>query len=296
MAGQRAADGAGTLYIVPTPIGNLEDITLRALRVLREAGFIAAEDTRHTRKLLTHFSIHPARLFSYREHNAHVAGPMIAQLLEEGISGALVSDAGMPGVSDPGQELVAHLLGRGATVTVLPGPTAFVTALVGSGLPARPFTFTGFLSREERERRAELERLADRPDTLVFYEAPHRMRATLRSLLEEFGPRTAVVARELSKVHEAYHRGTIEELADMFAHTPPRGEIAIIVAGASRDPDGRNAEPDGDVSGLPVPLTLAEHVMILEERGATRKEAMRQAAQARGLTRRDVYQALLGRP
>lgn len=290
MADRRAAQEAGTLYIVPTPIGNLEDITLRALRVLREAGFIAAEDTRHTRKLLTHHSIHPPRLFSYREQNAHAAGPMIAGLLEQGVTGALVSDAGMPGISDPGQELVAYLVERGAAMTVLPGPTAFTAALVGSGLSTRSFTFAGFPAREERARRAELAELAGRPDTLVFYEAPHRIEATLRGLLEACGPRAAVVARELSKVHEMYHRGTLEELVMQFAQTAPRGEVVIVVAGASRA--SREAREENG-SLLPVPLSLAEHVKILEDRGTPRKEAMRQAAQARGIARRDVYQALL---
>ena len=300
----RTAEGAdivadsgavGMLHVVPTPIGNLEDITLRALRVLREAEFIAAEDTRRTLKLLNHFEIRPRRLFSYREHNARAAGEQILGLLARGQSGALVSDAGMPGISDPGQELVAALAERGMPITVLPGPSALLAALVGSGLPTRPFSFYGFLDRDEKARRKELTDLVGRPETAVFYEAPHRLRATLRDLYDILGERRAVVARELTKVHEVYARGTLAGWAQSDGGHA-RGEVVLVVAGNEREAECKkhSGMPEGEPAGeWPVALTLAEHVELLTRRGLTKKEAMRAAAQSRNISRREVYAALL---
>lgn len=290
----------GGLFIVPTPIGNLEDITLRALRTLREADFIAAEDTRRTRQLLTHFQIACPRLFSYREQNARAAGSHILTLLSSGMRGALVSDAGMPGISDPGIELVTTVLEAGFTLTVLPGPTALTVAVVGSGLSSRQFIFYGFLPRAEKDRKLALRDLGKRPETLVFYEAPHRILAVLRTMAQTLGDRRAVVARELTKVHETFHRGTLTELLARMEPAPPRGELVVVVEGCKAEEqaeDGRSAQEGADgrflFSPFPVAVSLAEHMEILKRRGLSPKEAMREAAQARGASRRDVYQALL---
>lgn len=281
----------GSLYIVPTPIGNLEDITLRALRALREVDFIAAEDTRRTRKLLSHFDIHPAHLFSYREHNRVPAGEETLRQLRAGKSGALVSDAGMPGISDPGAELVRLLIDAGLSVTVLPGATAFATALVGSGLSTTTFSFYGFLPRDAANRRAILRNLRHRRETLIFYESPHRMAKTLADLLSELGDRAISVARELSKVHEEYMRGGLRDLAEGFRETGARGEFVIVVSGCDEKKEReREQEEQEEVVER---MSVADAVLRLEEQGAPRKEAMRSVARDRGLSRRDVYRELL---
>jgi len=223
----------GTLYVVATPIGNLEDITLRALRVLRAVSVVAAEDARRTRSLLTRHGI-PARLISYREANRTAATAAILETLRTGTV-ALVSDAGTPLISDPGAELVRRVVAEGGRVEALPGANAALTALVVSGLPPAPFTFVGFLSRQRGDRRVQLAALADRPDTLVFYEAPHRLQETLLALQDALGDRKAAVCRELTKVHEEVRRGTLGELREHFAATAPRGEFTLVVAGAGAD-------------------------------------------------------------
>ena len=223
----------GTLYVVATPIGNLDDITLRALRVLRAVSVVAAEDARRTRSLLARHGI-PARLMSYREANRAAATAAVLETLRTGAV-ALVSDAGTPLISDPGAELVRRVVAEGGRVEALPGANAALTALVVSGLPPAPFTFVGFLSRQRGDRRVQLAALADRPDTLVFYEAPHRLQETLLALQDALGDRKAAVCRELTKVHEEVRRGTLGELREHFAATAPLGEFTLVVAGAVAD-------------------------------------------------------------
>ena len=219
-----------TLFVVGTPIGNLEDITLRALRVLRDVSIIAAEDTRHTRILLKHHNI-STPVMSYRDQNMEVATPVLIERLTSS-SVALVADAGMPVISDPGAHLIARVIEAKIRIEVVPGPSAFLTALVGSGLPAASFTFVGFLSRRRGDRLRQLRTLAGRPETLVFYEAPHRVQRTLADLLEVFGDRHAAVCRELTKVHEETLRGQLIDLASQFAERQPRGEFTLVVRGA----------------------------------------------------------------
>ncbi len=218
------------LYLVPTPVGNLEDISLRALRLLKEVDLILAEDTRITRKLLAHYDIHTP-LKAYHAHNEHRLTDTLVAQMAAGSTCALVSDAGTPGISDPGFLLVRACVAAGVPVSALPGPTAFVPALVASGLPCDRFFFEGFLPHK-KGRQARLQWLAELPCTFVLYESPHRLHKCLVQLAEHCGPeRPACVARELSKVHEEYVRGTLAELREHFETHPPRGEIAIVVGG-----------------------------------------------------------------
>ncbi|MBP2019403.1 16S rRNA (cytidine1402-2'-O)-methyltransferase [Symbiobacterium terraclitae] len=272
----------GTLYIVGTPIGNLEDITQRALRTLREVAVIACEDTRETRKLLHHFQI-DTPVTSYHEHNKRSAGPRLIQRLLYGEDVALVSDAGMPAISDPGEELVASAIEAGIPVVPIPGPTAFVTALVASGLPARRFVFEGFLPHKGKERRQALERLKGEMRTVLLYEAPHRLQETLADLRAALGDRRAAACRELTKLHEEYVRGTLSALIDHFAAHPPRGEFVLVVEGA--EPAAPAERPEAS--------SLARAVSELEAQGVDRKAAMKEVAQRLGVSRRAVYQALL---
>lgn len=276
----------GVLYLCATPIGNLEDITFRALRVLREADLIAAEDTRHTRKLLSHYDIHTT-LTSYHQHNWRKKGEYLLELLAAGKSIAVVSDAGMPGVSDPGAELVAAALEKGCQVVPVPGPSAAVTALVVSGLPTDAFVFAGFLPAARKERLEKLEELRRQRVTLVFYEAPHRLRATLADIRKSLGNRPAAVARELTKLHEELIRGPMDKILEHFEANEPRGEFTLVVAGAT----GEETLMEEDASWRR--LGPAEHVAALEAEGAGRKEALREVARLRGLSRREVYRAVV---
>jgi len=276
----------GVLYLCATPIGNLEDITLRALRVLREADLIAAEDTRHTRKLLSHYQIHTP-LTSYHRHNRKKKGDYLLELLAGGKSIALVSDAGMPGVSDPGSELVSGAIEQGCDVIPVPGPSAGITALVISGLPTEQFVFTGFLPAAKKARREKLEELRRQRGTLIFYEAPHRLRETLEELIASLGNRRAAAARELTKRHEEVIRGFLTDMAEHFKSNEPRGEFTLVVAGATGEE--RNLEDEAICPGLSVP----DHVFALEAAGMARKEAIREVAQLRGLPKREVYRAVL---
>jgi len=220
----------GILYLVPTPIGNLEDITLRALRVLREVKLIAAEDTRTSRVLLQHFEI-TTPLTSYHEHNKLAKLDAIFAALESG-DVALVSDAGTPGISDPGYELIREAIARGVTVTPLPGANAALTALIGSGLTTETFIFAGFPPRKPKQRRELFERLAHVPRTLIFYESPNRLTDMLADIDAVLADRPVVVARELTKIYEEFRRGTAAELLAHFTATPPRGEIVVLIDGA----------------------------------------------------------------
>jgi 16S rRNA (cytidine1402-2'-O)-methyltransferase len=223
---------AGALYIVPTPIGNLEDITLRALRVLKEADMIAAEDTRRTQQLLNHYGIKTA-LTSYHEFNERVKSAALVERIRDGASVALVCDAGTPAISDPGFRLVGAAIDAGIPVVALPGAAALVTALSASGLPTDRFFFEGFLPAKKAERSARLQALRDIEATLIFYEAPHRLRETLAAMAEIFGDRRVAVAREISKIHEEFLRGTLSEVSRQLAERDPKGEITLVVHGSS---------------------------------------------------------------
>ena len=275
----------GTLYLVGTPIGNLEDMTYRAIRILREVAVIAAEDTRQTRKLLNHFEIKTSTV-SYHEHNLRTAGPALIERLLAGDDVALVTDAGMPAISDPGEDLVRLAVAASISVVPVPGPTAFTAALVGSGLATERFSFEGFLPVKKKERRALLEELRQEPRTWMLYEAPHRVLETLEALHEALGDRPMVAARELTKLHEEFVRGTPADLLAHFEARAPRGEFVLVISGAPRqvvaiDP----AEM--------TPTLLAAAVEELEAQGHDRKTAMKEVGSRFGLTKRDVYQALL---
>ncbi len=276
----------GALYLVATPIGNLEDITLRALRILGEARLIAAEDTRHTRKLLTHFAITTPTI-SYHEHSPVERQ---ARLLVELALGdvALVTDAGTPAISDPGQELVRAAVAAGYPVIPIPGAVAAITALIASGLPTDHFTYLGFLPRRPQERRAALAAVATLPHTLILYEAPHRLLATLGDLLATLGDRQAVVARELTKLHEQWLRGSLTQLRAQCASPAPRGEYTLVIAGA---PTGADANTQAD---QPDPAQVARtQLRALLAAGLRTRDAAAQVAAATGLPRRDTYQLAL---
>jgi 16S rRNA (cytidine1402-2'-O)-methyltransferase len=272
----------GCLYLVATPIGNLEDITVRALRVLKEADLVACEDTRHTQKLLQHYGIHK-ELISYHEHNELTRASELVIQLEEGAQVALVSDAGTPVVSDPGHRLVALCLRHHIPVVPIPGPSAFVAALAASGMPTEEFLFIGFLPARAGARRKKLEELKSEPRALVLYEAPHRLADTLADAAEILGARSAVVAREITKIHEEFLRGTLGELRDAARQREPRGEITLLI--------GR--ETEGQARAVPV-VSLRKRVEQLEaELGLDRKAALKQAARERGLGKREAYKQLL---
>lgn len=279
-------DEGGCLYLVATPIGNLEDITLRALRTLKEADAIACEDTRQTLKLLSHFDIRK-RLIGYHEHNEVTRAPEIVIELEQGAKIALVSDAGTPAISDPGERLVALCLRHGIRVVPLPGASALATALSGAGMPVDEFTFTGFLPSRPTERRKKLRALAGEPRAIVAYEAPHRLLDTLEDALEILGNRPAVIARELTKIHEQFLRGHLEGLAAAARKSAPRGEITLLIGPA----DGQPVHPpEGEAARVPLAQRVDE---IMKERGVDQKLALKHAARERGLTRREAYKQLL---
>ena len=270
------------LYLVATPIGNLEDITLRALRVLRESSLIACEDTRHTRLLLNHFGIATPTI-SYHEHNERTRADELVERLRAGATVAIVSDAGTPGISDPAYRLVQSALAADVRVIPIPGPTAFVAALVAGGLPTDSFLFVGFLPPRKMARRARLEELREMRPTLVLYEAPHRIRETLDDALEILGDRPAVLARELTKLHEQFRRGTLAELRHRHDAEPPRGEMVLLIAGHQ----GSQFEPE-------LNLPLADEVDQLTATGSVgRNEAIKQVARRRGLARREAYRLYL---
>lgn len=272
----------GTLYLCPTPIGNLEDITYRAVRVLTEAAVVAAEDTRHTRKLFSHFSIHTP-LISYHEHNKMQQGPQLVERLLQGEDVALVSDAGMPGISDPGSDLVRLALEAGITVIPLPGANAALTALIASGLDTTCFSFIGFLPKTGKKRRELLETWKHHPYTLIFYESPHRLKETLSELEEVLGDRQAVAARELTKKFEEFIRMSLSEMRGHFALYMPRGEFCLLVAGGE----------EGSEAPAKELLPVEEAVLALVEAGIDKKEAIKQVALERKVPKREVYQAVL---
>ena len=279
---------AGTLYIVSTPIGNLEDITHRALRILREVNMVACEDTRHTRKLLNHFAIDAATI-SYHEHNERERADELCAMLATGKNIALVSDAGTPIISDPGFRVVNLAIEKGFAVVPIPGATAFVAALSASGLPSDQFFFAGFLPARRSARRTKLEAWRSIDTTLIFYEAPHRISATLRDAAEILGHRQAVVARELTKLHEQFARGRLDELAEGFSDgNQARGEIVLLIAGAQLAND-----LDQGLGAVSTSQALAERVSQLEREGLNEKAALRKAARALGLKRDEAYRLML---
>ena len=281
----------GTLYIVATPIGNLEDITLRALRILKEADLVAAEDTRHTRNLLSHFEIETP-LIAYHQHSeAGRTENLVRRLAEEGQNIALVTDAGTPSVSDPGVELVRAALAAGVLVVPIPGASAVLCALVGSGLPPARFAFEGFLPRTKSSRRNKLVALArSETRTLVFYESPQRIAETLKEMAAAFGPdRPAAVGRELTKKFEEFVRGTLAEVAAHFEATAARGEITVVVQGLAGDSDS----DDEESTAVPEPLALPDALRAALASGLSERDAVRQVSTDQKLSRRDVYTAML---
>jgi 16S rRNA (cytidine1402-2'-O)-methyltransferase len=275
--------GKGVLYLVGTPLGNLEDITARALRVLGEADLIAAEDTRHTLKLLTHFGIKPRKLESCFEHNEKARVGRFLEVLGQGRSVALVTDAGMPGISDPGAGLVQSAVEAGFTVSPVPGPTALSAALAASGLPTDRFLFVGFLPPKGSDRRAALVKIKSEEATLVFYEGPHRLSSCLQDLLGVFGSRRAVVAREMTKLHEEFVRGSLEELRDRYASGDVLGEVTLIVEGAQA------VDRSGPERWLG--SSIEDHLTsLMIEQSLTKTEAVKAVAKLRGLPREVVYE------
>jgi 16S rRNA (cytidine1402-2'-O)-methyltransferase len=271
----------GTLYIVATPIGNLEDITLRAMRVLGEVPLIAAEDTRSIRRLLTHYEIRRPRLLSYTERNRRARTPRILAALEEG-DVALVSEAGMPAISDPGLHLVEAAIAAGHRVTPIPGASALTAALAVAGLPTRRFHYQGFLPRRAGQRRRLLRELASRPETLVMFEAPHRLRQSLTDLYEALGDRQVAVCREMTKLYEEIFRGTLSEALDHF--TEPRGECTLVIEGAGDVEAAATQEASFDVDA---------ELRQLRAQGLRAREAVRTVAQRSGLPHREVYRRWL---
>ena len=283
-----ALAGKGKLFLVGTPIGNLEDMTFRAIRMLQEADIIAAEDTRQTRKLLTHYDISPAKLVSYHEHNKAASGPELIRLIIEGKNLALVSDAGLPAISDPGSDLVKLALESGISVVPVPGANAALSALIVSGLPTERFTFLGFLPRDAKERGQLLKSLQNELSTVLIYESPHRVIKTLETLLEVWGNRSIVLARELTKRYEELVRGSIQECLHWLLEHPPLGEYCLVVEGA------RAEEVKERQAAWWQLLSLEEHVRHYEEQeDLTRKEAMKKTALDRGVSKRDIYNQLL---
>lgn len=276
----------GKLYLVGTPIGNLDDMTFRAIQTLKDVDWIAAEDTRHTRKLLEYFQI-GTPMTSYHEHNEAEKSVHLIEKILEGASIAIVTDAGMPGISDPGYRFVEKAWDAGVEIVPIPGPTASITALVASGMATDRFIFEGFLPRKSSQRRTHLQELIAEPRTLIFYEAPHRLLETLEDIIAVMGPqRMVTVVRELTKKHEEKIRGIAEDLLAHFKVQEPKGEIVLIVAGS--DLTGAGQEEMGWET-----MSVVEHLTALMQAGLTKKQAIKQVAQERGLPKSEVYQAAI---
>ena len=277
---------SGTLYLCATPIGNLEDMTFRAIRVLKEADLIAAEDTRNSVKLLNHFEI-KTPMTSYHEYNKIEKGHKLVERLQNGETIALITDAGTPGISDPGEELVTMCQEAGITVTAVPGAAACITALTISGLPTRRFAFEAFLPTDKKERQAVLDELKEETRTIVLYEAPHRLVKTLKLLTDVLGDRKVSVCRELTKKHETVFATTLPEALAYYEKNAPKGECVIVIEGKSR------LEIREEEKAQWEQLTVEEHMEHYLSGGMEKKEAMKQVAKDRGVSKRDIYQALL---
>ncbi len=267
---------AGTLYMVATPIGNLNDITLRALDVLKEVDLIAAEDTRHTLKLLNHFQISKP-LISYYRHNEDIKSEVIINKLKEGQNVALVSDAGTPGICDPGEEVVRRCIDEGVKIVPIPGASAFVNALVCSGLSTKQFTFLGFLPLNKKLRKEKLDLIQKATDTIIIYEAPHKLKATLNDLAIILGARQVVLARELTKIHEEFIRGSINEI--IAKSDGIKGEIIILIEG------NKQVEHENELNNLP----LEEHYKYYEKQGLEKKEIIKMIAKDKGVAKNEIY-------
>ena len=276
----------GKLYLCATPIGNLEDITYRVLRTLKEVDLIAAEDTRNSIKLLNHFDIHTP-MTSYHEYNKIEKAEVLIRKMQEGINIALITDAGTPGISDPGEDLVRMCYEAGIEVTSLPGPAACITALTLSGLPTRRFCFEAFLPSDKKERQAVLAELVNETRTIIMYEAPHRLVKTLNELLETLGNRKMTLCRELTKKHETAFASTIEDILKFYETQEPKGECVMVIEGKSR------AELVAEERSKWEEMTIEEHMEVYLSKGMDKKEAMKAVAKDRGVSKRDIYQALL---
>ena len=272
----------GILYLVATPIGNLDDITVRALETLRNVDMIACEDTRHSLKLLNHFDI-AKPLTSYHEHNKQEKGEYLIGKLQEGESIALVTDAGTPAISDPGEDLVRKCIDNDIKIVPIPGPAALINALIVSGQNTQRFSFEGFLSVNRKNRAEHLSGVAEDERTLIFYEAPHKLTRTLADMLEVFGNRSISIVKEITKIHESCMKTTLEEAVAYFNQTPPKGEYVLVVAG--KNPQDALEEQRAEVSSM----TVKEHVDMLISQGMDKKDAIKEAAKQRGVPKREVY-------
>ena len=280
------SDMQGKLYLCATPIGNLEDITYRVLRTLKEVDLIAAEDTRNSIKLLNHFDIHTP-MTSYHEYNKIEKAEVLIRKMQEGTNIALITDAGTPGISDPGEDLVRMCYEAGIEVTSLPGPAACITALTLSGLPTRRFSFEAFLPSDKKERQAVLAELVNETRTIIMYEAPHRLVKTLNELLETLGNRKMTLCRELTKKHETAFASTIEDILKFYETQEPKGECVLVIEGKSR------AELVAEERSKWEEMSIEEHMEVYLNKGMDKKEAMKAVAKDRGVSKRDIYQALL---
>lgn len=276
----------GKIYLVPTPIGNLKDITLRALEVLENVDIIAAEDTRQTLKLLNHFDIKKT-LISYHQHNEQGKSEDILELAEQGKSIAIVTDAGTPGISDPGAVIVQKCIENNFEFEVLPGATAITTALVYSGLDTTKFVFRGFISRENKERKKLFEEVKNLRETIIFYESPHRLLSTLSTLMNELGNRRISVCRELTKLHEEIVRGSIEEVIQVFSDRTVKGEFVLVVEGKTQD------EIDKECKDKWESLSIEEHVIAIMNKGLSKKDAIKKVAKERGIQKNEVYKVAI---
>ena len=279
-------NNSGTLYLCATPIGNLEDMTFRAVRVLKEADLLAAEDTSTSIRLLNHFDIHTP-MTSYHEYNRIEKGHHLVSLLLEGKNIALITDAGTPGISDPGEDLVRMCRDAGIPVTSVPGACACVNALIISGRPTRRFCFEAFLPADKKDRRRVLQEIQEETRTTVIYEAPHRLRKTLQELLEVLGDRRLSICRELTKKFETVMETTLEDAVRFYGEQEPRGEYVLVLEGRS------HASIDEEERSRFENMSVQEHVEMYEEQGLNRKDAMKQAAKDRGVSKRDIYRSLL---
>lgn len=282
----RGVNLQGTLYVVGTPIGNLDDITIRALDVLKNAHIISAEDTRHTLKLLNHFEI-KTPLTSFHEHNKHMKGPKLIDILLDGKDIALVSDAGMPGISDPGESLIKLCYDNNITVTTVPGPTALISGLVLSGINARRYVFEGFLPKDKKELNQVMQSLIDETRTIVFYESPHQLIKTLNTLLQKLGDRNVAVAKEITKRYETVLRGKITDVINILQLDEVKGEYVIVV-------DGKDCEVLKQENIMQWDnVCITDHMQIYLDKGLDKKEAMKKVAKDKGISKREVYDMLI---
>ena len=279
---------AGILYLVATPIGNLEDMTYRAVRILKEVDLIAAEDTRNSLKLLNHFEI-KTPMTSYHEHNKYEKAEVLVAKLLDGADVAVITDAGTPGISDPGEELVRQCYAAGVRVVPVPGACAAISALIASGLPTRRFAFEAFLPSDKKESKRILEELKNETRTIILYEAPHRLIKTLALLLDTVGERRLTVCRELTKKHESRVSGTVSEVLAHFEANEPKGECVLVLEGKKYEEIEKEAKEKWQE------LSIEEHVEKYLSEGMSKKDAMKAAADDRGLSKRDIYQALIGK-